>query len=257
MCKTKRKSPTKYSEEFKLSVLRDYYSSGMSKRKCAKKYGLCNPTLLSSWLSKYGEKTLSLPSEEEYDGMARRSKEEYRDENAALRKRVRELEKALAYSRLETEARDVMIDIAEREYEISIRKNMGPSSDGTGRRTRRGSLVRVPSVWPQPPGLLPVADLRREALFERAQHIGKGGRHTLGGPGHRLPQVVADTLLCLRPRTDARPRPLLPPAPPAWPRAGASEAPPHDRLQPPATTSGRTWFAASRPPPRTSCGWPT
>ena len=104
-----------------MSVLRDYYSSGMSKRKCAKKYGLCNPTLLSSWLSKYGEKTLSLPSEEEYDDMARRSKEEYRDENAALRK----LEKALAYSRLETEARDVMIDIAEREYEISIRKKHG------------------------------------------------------------------------------------------------------------------------------------
>ena len=86
-----RKSPTKYSEEFKLSVLRDYYSSGMSKRKCARKYGLCNPTLLSSWQSKYGEKTLSLPSEEEYDGMARRSKEEYREENASLRKRVREV----------------------------------------------------------------------------------------------------------------------------------------------------------------------
>ena len=104
-----------------MSVLRDYYSSGMSKRKCARKYGLCNPTLLSSWQSKYGEKTLSLPSEEEYDDMARRSKEEYREENAALR----ELEKALAYSRLETEARDVMIDIAEREYEISIRKKHG------------------------------------------------------------------------------------------------------------------------------------
>ena len=32
MCKTMRKSPTKYSDEFKLSVLREYYSSGMSKR---------------------------------------------------------------------------------------------------------------------------------------------------------------------------------------------------------------------------------
>ena len=108
-----------------MSVLRDYYSSGMSKRKCAKKYGLCNSTLLSSWLSKYEEKTLPLPSEKGDDDMARRSKEEYRDENASLRKRVRELEKALAYSRLETEARDVMIDIAEREYETSIRKKHG------------------------------------------------------------------------------------------------------------------------------------
>ena len=81
---------------------------------------------------------------------------------------------------------------------------MGPSSDGTGQRTRRGSLVRVPSVWPQPPGLLPVAGLRGEALLERAQHIGEGGGHTLGGPGHRLPQAVADALLGLRSRPKPR-----------------------------------------------------
>ena len=108
-----------------MSVLRDYYSSGMSKRKCAMKYGLCNPTLLSSWLSKYGVKTVSLHQEETEDDMARRSKEDYKEENAALRKRIRELEKALAYSRLETEARDVMIDIAEREFDIRIRKKPG------------------------------------------------------------------------------------------------------------------------------------
>lgn len=108
-----------------MSVLRDYYSSGMSKRKCAKKYDLCNPTLLSSWLSKYEVKTLSLQTEEREDNMSRRSNEDYRDEIASLRKRVRELEKALSYSRLETEARDIMIDIAEREFDIRIRKKRG------------------------------------------------------------------------------------------------------------------------------------
>ena len=125
MCPIMRKSPTKYSEEFKLSVLRDYYSSGMSKRKCAQKYGLCNSTLLSSWLSRYGDKSVSLPSEENETDMARRSNEYYKAENAELRKRIRELEKALSYSRLETEARDVMIEIAEREFDIRIRKKRG------------------------------------------------------------------------------------------------------------------------------------
>ena len=139
---------------------------------------------------------------------------------------------------------------------------MGPSSDGTGQRTRRGSLVRVPSVWPQPPGLLPVAGLRREALFERAQHIGEDGGHTLGGPGHRLPQAVADALLCLRPRTDARPRPRCPVATASsacsvgvascW-RVRSPAARPTPTT---ATTSGKTSCAASRPPPPTSCGWP-
>ena len=41
--------------------------------------------------------------------MSDRSKEDYHDENARLKKRVKELEKALAFSRLETEARDLMI----------------------------------------------------------------------------------------------------------------------------------------------------
>ena len=38
--------------------------------------------------------------------MANRSKENYKDENAQLKKRIKELEKALAYYRLETEACD-------------------------------------------------------------------------------------------------------------------------------------------------------
>ena len=57
--------------------------------------------------------------------MARRSNEYYKAENAELRKRIRDLEKALSYSRLETEARDVMIEIAEREFDIRIRKKRG------------------------------------------------------------------------------------------------------------------------------------
>ena len=49
----KKKRPQKISEEFKLSVIRDYYSSGMSKNACRVKYGLTSPTMLNSWLKKY------------------------------------------------------------------------------------------------------------------------------------------------------------------------------------------------------------
>lgn len=41
-----RKKPRQFSEEFKLSVIRDYYSSGLSKYACAKKYGLSSLSLL-------------------------------------------------------------------------------------------------------------------------------------------------------------------------------------------------------------------
>ena len=57
--------------------------------------------------------------------MANRSKEDYRDENAQLKKRIRELEKALEFSHLETLARDMMIDKAEEYFDIPIRKKSG------------------------------------------------------------------------------------------------------------------------------------
>ena len=117
-----------YSEEFKLSVIRDYYSCGMSKQACARKYGLCSNALLRSWLKKYESEKDFVPLQSSSlndDGMANRSKEDYKEENAQLKKRIRELEKALEFSRLETLARDMMIDKAEDYFDIQIRKKSG------------------------------------------------------------------------------------------------------------------------------------
>ena len=124
----KKRRPQKISEEFKLSVIRDYYSSGMSQYACARKYQLSSLSLLPSWLKKYGPKIkpLSLPSEPtNEEEMSNRSKESYREENAALKKRVRELEKALSFSRMETEVRDLLITRAEEYFKIPIRKKSG------------------------------------------------------------------------------------------------------------------------------------
>ena len=116
-----------YSEEFKLSVVRDYYSSGMSKSACIRKYGLSGDAILLLWLRKYeSEKDLlPLPPELTEEEMANRSKEDYKKEIAELKKRNRDLEKALQFSRLETLARDLMIDKAEEYFDIAIRKKSG------------------------------------------------------------------------------------------------------------------------------------
>lgn len=124
----KKKRPQKISEEFKLSVIRDYYSSGMSQYACARKYHLSSLSLLPSWLKKYGSMinplSLSVEPTNEND-MSKRSKESYREENASLKKRIKELEKALAFSRMETEARDLLITRAEATFGIPIRKKSG------------------------------------------------------------------------------------------------------------------------------------
>ena len=121
-----RKSPTKYSEEDRLNYLRLYHESGMSKRSFCNRHGIYH-ALLYSWLKKYEceKKSVPLPAEPEVTDMANRSKEDYKHEIAELRKRNRELEKALEFSRLETLVRDMMIDKAEEYFDISIRKKSG------------------------------------------------------------------------------------------------------------------------------------
>ena len=69
---------------------------------------------------------VSLCSEPEtVEDMANRSKDSYKEENAQLKKRIKDLEKALDYSKLETLARDILIDKAEEYFDISIRKKSG------------------------------------------------------------------------------------------------------------------------------------
>ena len=124
---SKRRNYKLYSEDERLYLLREYYHSGMSKTSFCKHHALCGIGLLNLWLSKYGkeEKVVSLHPEPSGADMANRNKESYMDENSQLKKRIRELEKALEFSRLETLARDMMINKAEEYFDIQIRKKSG------------------------------------------------------------------------------------------------------------------------------------
>ena len=136
-----------YSEDEKLSFLREYHLSGMSKSSFCRAHGLCGNALLNKWLKKYGiEKgMLSLQSERVNDDMANRSKDSYKDENAQLRKEIEELkesvlrnkkglllrgeqiaklEKDLKFSKDKVLALNTLIDIAE-EQGLKIRKKSG------------------------------------------------------------------------------------------------------------------------------------
>ena len=60
--------------------------------------------------------------------MSNRSKVAYKDENAQLKKRIKELEQALSFSKLATAARELMITRAEELFNIPIRKKSGAKS---------------------------------------------------------------------------------------------------------------------------------
>ena len=81
--------------------------------------------LVKSGKDRSPAESVPLPSDQSEEAMANRSKDSYKEENAQLKKRIRELEKALEFSQLETLARDMMIDKAEEYFDISIRKKSG------------------------------------------------------------------------------------------------------------------------------------
>ena len=115
----------KFTESDKLSILREYYSSGASKSEISKKYELSR-NQIDYWIKIYSieSEALSLPAEIIEDVMARKKLNEP-DEIARLQARIKDLEKALAFSQLGIKARDIMIDLAEKQENIQIRKKAG------------------------------------------------------------------------------------------------------------------------------------
>ena len=111
----KSKWQNQYTEEFKRSVCEEFLSGNLTIRAMEHKHGLGN-SRLNHWLKTYGYqikkpyilKTLSM------------SKQIPKDFDEASR--IRELEKQLEMARLEAAAYRKMIDIAEEELKIDIRK---------------------------------------------------------------------------------------------------------------------------------------
>ena len=116
-----------YEESFKLEVLTDYYSSGSSVRSITLKYGLSCTRVLLSWLQRYpiNAKELSLPEEVTSKHMKQEEERSNRSSEKDLNQRITQLEKALWYANLHTRGLEILIDVAEKNEGINIRKKPG------------------------------------------------------------------------------------------------------------------------------------
>lgn len=123
---------THYSEEFKLSVLKDMYENGLSINSTAKKYGISSRTSIMSWQMQYpiDSKMLSLSDEvitkvqTMKKGKALTSSEGLTREEQLLQE-VANLRKALAYSELRNEALHEVLKIGKEQYGVDLLKKVG------------------------------------------------------------------------------------------------------------------------------------
>ena len=112
----------KFTDEDKMSIVSEYVISGRPAQEIIEKYHLSSRQVLFNWMDKYvNERELvSLPEKEE--DMAKKTPE---DRVRELEAENRRLSKALELEKLRAEAYNTMIDLAEKTFNIPVRKKSG------------------------------------------------------------------------------------------------------------------------------------
>ena len=112
-----------YTDEFKLKVAQEYLSTDQSIKEIMQKYGIRGNNCISGWMLKFD---LRSPTERQIKLQREMSREKQKTtRELELESNIRKLEEALEHERLRTLALNKIIDIAELNFKISIRKKSG------------------------------------------------------------------------------------------------------------------------------------
>ena len=112
-----------YTDEIKLLVVQEYLNTDQSQQELMKKYGIGGKNNITKWMRKFD---LQAPSDQQIELQRTMIKEKgktlYEQE---LEAKVQKLEEQLEYEKFRTLALNTLIDVAERDPKISIRKKAG------------------------------------------------------------------------------------------------------------------------------------
>jgi len=114
------------NDETKLAIIRDYMENNLSAEDVVVKYRLNSKYLFYQWVGQYVGKSLSLSEPKETDPDMKKQKtnlDALSDQQKDLR--IKSLEKALEMEKLRSRGFEVMIDVAEKQLNIPIRKKAG------------------------------------------------------------------------------------------------------------------------------------
>ena len=116
-----------YSEQFKRKVIEEYLSVGQSKMSLLKKYDIRMKSGIQRWISQLGyedihRKVRYLNSPNISTLATKKTSNSSSKPSHKLEDRIKELERRLEDEQLRSEAYQRIIDIAEKEFNIPIRK---------------------------------------------------------------------------------------------------------------------------------------
>jgi transposase len=118
-----RRKVNHFTDEFKFMVIQEYLNTDISQKELQEKHGFRGNNAVSEWMRKFGGNKVT---DEQISIQKAMSKEvDKTPQERKLEAKIKELEKALEQERLRTLALNTMINIAERDLKISIRKKSG------------------------------------------------------------------------------------------------------------------------------------
>lgn len=119
----KRSNVKDFSDELKLEIVQEYLSTDISLEGLKRKYNFGGSNNIQNWMRKFG---ISYPEENQVTPkkvMPKEIKKSRTEEE--LEQKIKKLEEELKYEKFKTIALNTMIDVAERELKVDIRKKPG------------------------------------------------------------------------------------------------------------------------------------
>ncbi len=117
-----------FDETDKIAIAREYYERKCPASEIVAKYHISSAVVLYGWLDKYLNEKVCVSLQQETDNdtdMSKRSKQQLEEELKAMKAENKRLQEALELEKLRSRAYDTMIDVAEANFNIPIRKKAG------------------------------------------------------------------------------------------------------------------------------------
>lgn len=122
-------SRRRYSEDFKLKIVKFYESGKRSVHELEKIYDISNQSIYN-WIYKYSTyNKKSIKVVEFKDSQMNKLKE--------MKARIADLERALGQKQMNIDYLEKMIDLAKQEYDIDIKKNSNTPQSGGSKTTKK------------------------------------------------------------------------------------------------------------------------
>lgn len=132
-----KRSQKDYSMSFKLQVVEEVELGELSTTGAVRKYGIQSRSTVVNWLRKYGNFDWENQTPSNMPKSQERKLLELEQKVKLLEKQKAMLEKQVEKSDKKSIIFDYMIDLAEKEYNISIRKNSSPDQSISSKKNTK------------------------------------------------------------------------------------------------------------------------